>query len=237
MSKKNQRFPDPVKIKAMLCCDRHCCLCGKQCSTHIEIHHIEPIDKGGKNTFDNAIPLCYECHAKVAMYNDRHPKGSKYRKKELIERRNQIYDKYTSPYVPPVEFKIISKQNQDGKFSIETSRFQITNLHSYLKCEAKVIQSIYCKINNEKEPLKDYKNGNYGGGNLWRLNPRTTVDCPRNIKKILGDKFPTNYQNFQVEIEVILIDKFGWEHRLYPVSWIFAEDTGWFYEPFEVHKD
>ena len=33
-------FSENDKIKCLLWCNRHCCLCGKACGTNIEIAHI-----------------------------------------------------------------------------------------------------------------------------------------------------------------------------------------------------
>lgn len=42
---------------------RRCCLCGE---LHIiQVHHIVPLEKGGTDEIDNAIPLCANCHEKV----------------------------------------------------------------------------------------------------------------------------------------------------------------------------
>lgn len=38
----------------------------------METDHIIPDGQGGSNTIDNAIPLCFECHAKVHLYNDKY---------------------------------------------------------------------------------------------------------------------------------------------------------------------
>lgn len=86
-------FSDKIKLEVMLACKRHCCLCEKFFGTHIEIHHIKQQADGGENTFDNAIPLCFECHARVREYNPHHPKGTKYTEKELKIIRDEFYEK------------------------------------------------------------------------------------------------------------------------------------------------
>ncbi len=57
----------------------------------MELHHIVPQSDGGKNTFDNCIPLCFDCHADVMAYNPSHPKGRKYTASELRTHRNRWY--------------------------------------------------------------------------------------------------------------------------------------------------
>ncbi len=237
MTKKNN-FSDKNKIKALQCCDRHCCLCGKQCATNIEIHHIQPVDKNGTKEFDNAIPLCFDCHAKVEMYNEKHPKGLKYRYEELKTRRNQIYDKYTSPYLPSIDFKIISDNSTNTNPSDnpsknpKLSRFLITNTHQYLPCKVKTTFSVY----HQKKLLHKFDKGVYGGQDCWHLNANSSANVPPNFLGLAKNKkIPKIIKQLQVQIEVIVIDKFGWEHKLLPVSWIWTPTSkGWYYEPFSV---
>jgi hypothetical protein len=55
----------------------------------IEIDHIDPQAEGGSDSYDNAIPLCFECHAEVHSYNPKHPRGRKYQSGELRAHRDQ----------------------------------------------------------------------------------------------------------------------------------------------------
>lgn len=42
---------------------RRCCLCG---TLHkVQVHHITPLNEGGTDDIDNAIPLCPNCHDEV----------------------------------------------------------------------------------------------------------------------------------------------------------------------------
>lgn len=84
-------FPENVKLRALIACRRQCVLCGKFCGTHMELHHIKQHADGGEDTFENCIPLCFNCHADVATYNPHHPRGTKYSEAELIERRDIFY--------------------------------------------------------------------------------------------------------------------------------------------------
>ena len=47
------------------------------------MHHIVPLADGGENTYDNAIVLCFDCHADAGHYNPKHPKGTKFSLGEL----------------------------------------------------------------------------------------------------------------------------------------------------------
>src|SRR5258706_10434908 len=98
-------FPDDVRERLLLWCDRHCCLCKRPCDVLIELHHIVPKAKGGDDTEDNAIPLCFDCHARVGHYDATQPKGTRYRPEELKRRRDQIYDEFTRHLVPPLDYQ------------------------------------------------------------------------------------------------------------------------------------
>lgn len=84
-------FPQAVIDNALIACRRHCCLCHKHCGLKMELHHIKPRAEGGKDTFDNCIPLCFDCHADQRSTDHRHPKGRKYSQKELRVRRDAWY--------------------------------------------------------------------------------------------------------------------------------------------------
>lgn len=84
-------FGEDVKIKAMVACGRCCCICHKFCGNNMEVHHIKAQEKGGSNSFENAIPLCFDCHAIVCQYDPKHPKGIKFSEKELIQHRDAWY--------------------------------------------------------------------------------------------------------------------------------------------------
>lgn len=109
----NVGFPVKIKEDALVSCGRHCCLCHKFCGLKIEIHHIKPKASGGPDTFENAIPLCFDCHADMRTYDVKHPKGTKYSESELIRFRNNWYSKvknsggFSVSNPPPETDKII----------------------------------------------------------------------------------------------------------------------------------
>lgn len=84
-------FNRSVKEEVLVKCGRHCALCHKFCGTKIELHHIKQKADGGEDSFENCIPLCFDCHAEVKAYNPRHPKGTAYTESELIQHRNILY--------------------------------------------------------------------------------------------------------------------------------------------------
>src|SRR5690349_4762640 len=58
----------------------------------MEVDHIIPRGEGGADTVDNAIAVCFECHADIHSYNDRHPRGRKFRPIELRGHKEQWLD-------------------------------------------------------------------------------------------------------------------------------------------------
>lgn len=86
-------FSKKVKEDALVACKRYCCLCRSHCGQKMQMHHIKQKSDGGDDTFDNAIPLCLNCHADVKAYNPHHPIGTPYGEKELRRRRDAFYKK------------------------------------------------------------------------------------------------------------------------------------------------
>lgn len=84
-------FNEDTKARMFIKCARLCCLCFKQCGTNIEAAHIIDQHAGGSDEEDNGIPVCLDCHQEVGAYNDKHPKGNKFRPKELKGRRDHVY--------------------------------------------------------------------------------------------------------------------------------------------------
>ncbi len=84
-------WPQKVREDALVACGRSCCVCRMFCGRNIELHHIVMESKGGESTFDNCIPLCFNCHAEAGHYNIEHPKGTKYSSNELRRHRDNWY--------------------------------------------------------------------------------------------------------------------------------------------------
>ena len=70
-------------------CHRRCCICHRFCGTKIETDHIDPRAESKDDSIENAIPVCFECHAEIHSYNDQHPRGRKFRPGELRQHRDQ----------------------------------------------------------------------------------------------------------------------------------------------------
>lgn len=84
-------WPQKIKENVLIACGRRCCVCHRFCGRNIELHHIEMESNGGETTYENCIPLCFDCHAEAGHYNINHPKGTKYSPAELRAHRNLWY--------------------------------------------------------------------------------------------------------------------------------------------------
>ena len=82
-------FPRDEVDELLVACHRRCCICHRFCGVKMETDHIVPAADGGPDTIDNAIPVCFECHAEIHSYNDRHPRGRKFRPEELGQHKQQ----------------------------------------------------------------------------------------------------------------------------------------------------
>lgn len=78
------------EVAALLArCHRRCCICHRFCGVKIETDHIKPAAQTGTDNIDNAIPVCFDCHAEIHSYNDRHPRGRKLGPEELHKHKEQ----------------------------------------------------------------------------------------------------------------------------------------------------
>lgn len=85
-------FPKAVKDEVMAKSARRCAVCHQFKAVGVEVHHIKPKAQGGKDTIDNAIPLCFDCHCAAGHYNPKHPRGTKFSQCELRMQRDALYD-------------------------------------------------------------------------------------------------------------------------------------------------
>src|SRR5262249_27506902 len=82
-------FSVAIKQEAILKSRRHCCFCKKWAGRNIEVHHLIQEADGGSNEIDNAIVLCFDCHADAGHYNPHHPLGNKIDATELRKNRDE----------------------------------------------------------------------------------------------------------------------------------------------------
>ena len=86
-------FSKANREKAMVLAARRCCVCRRFKGVGVEVHHITPLARGGKNSLDNAIVLCFDCHCAAGHYNPRHPRGTKFNPGELRKHRDDWFQR------------------------------------------------------------------------------------------------------------------------------------------------
>lgn len=219
------RFKEKDKVKILLWCGRHCSLCEKACGSDIEISHIDP--EGG-NDIDNAIPLCFDCHARIGRYNEKHPRGTKYRPKELKKLREQTYEKYTRHLVPPMHFEItqIIRKN----LSLPLRKFPNVGFNISVGESPPVRAKVEVKIIHDGRNLGiiKHKTGYYTGETVWNLKPNTTVFGNFSVPK----KYADSTKDLKLEVRVTLIDQYDREHKYPPQCWTYVRKHNyWFLEP------
>ena len=82
-------FPKKEVEDLLVQCHRRCCICHRYCGVKMEVDHINQRADSGNDAIENAIPVCFECHAEIHSYNDRHPRGRKFTAEELRKHRDQ----------------------------------------------------------------------------------------------------------------------------------------------------
>jgi hypothetical protein len=224
-TKHGERVPIPEedRAKLFLWCARHCCFCGKACTTNIIIHHID--GNPANNDLDNLIPVCFDCHGELERYNPQHPVGTKYRHLEIKARREQIFEQYTLPYLRQIEINIsrlIYGSRQQRKLG-DTS------------CTVRTLsQDIAVKLRLEIIP---YHNGQrmeadlgalYSGRALWNLNP-TQLVAGHFFVPISEDAVPFH---FRIEAHWSIVDVLEREHRMLPFSYVLSDpEKDWYFDP------
>jgi len=218
-------FSEDNRIRVLLWCNRHCCLCGKACDTDIEVHHIE---QEGENVpdIDNAIPLCFECHGKIRSYNPQHPVGTAYKTREIKARRDQIYEEHTRHLVPPIHFYLTQKRIDGSSHSLPFVGFHLQHLGDslpvHIRVEAKIL------LGTKDLGLVKHTNGYYDGGVHWNINPRTLFWGGFGIPQ----EYVDSGEELKIEIRVTVIDQYEREHRLLPQCWRYVKDSNlWNLEP------
>ena len=81
-------FSPAVRKEALIASARHCSVCHRYKGVKVEVHHIVPESEGGSNEIENAIVLCFDCHADAGHYNPNHPRGTKMSPEELREAKD-----------------------------------------------------------------------------------------------------------------------------------------------------
>lgn len=213
-------FPSELREKVLLWCDRRCCICKRGCDLLIEVHHIVPESKGGSNDEDNAIPLCFDCHAKV-HFNDSQPIGTKYKADELKKRRNQVYDECTRHLAPILSYRVIQDREPPQ------ASFQIRHTGNAPWVKAKVNLEIFLD-----GKLADNPNcGLYSGTAFWHLNPGEGVDGLFTI----STTSKLDRADVRVGINIEIFDMYDHLHGLLPISYVLQpESWEWYLDPMPV---
>jgi hypothetical protein len=198
-------------------------LCKKACGLDIEVDHIKPVAAGGTNAIDNAIPLCYKCHAKVHHYNDLHPRGTKYWNEELKIRREQVYEEFTRHLVPPIYYTVTQDLGNNQKRVLPDVGFLLQHLGDSLPVH--VIVGLKILWNGKKlAPPK----GHYDKSKRWRLNPRMLVMGHFNLPTMRT----RSIVRLEVEAAVTIVDRYDRHHELLPVGWVYTPAAkSWYLEP------
>lgn len=210
-------FPPSVRRKVLLWCDRHCCLCKRPCGLDIEVDHLIPSDDGGRDDVENALPLCFDCHARVHRYNDRHPRGTKYFHLELRARRDQVYELFTRDLAPPVLCEITQTLSEGKARELPDTGFLLHHKGDGLPVRVRVSVSI------NGVTLKGH---HYCGKKVWRLNPRRTISA----------HFPLPKRKYRGRISAVVtcsvIDAIDFEHQHLPVQYLYVRKGNfWYLEP------
>ena len=213
-------FSPQIRTKVLLWCDRHCCLCKKPCGVNIEVHHIVPEESGGKSEIENAVALCFDCHSEVMRYNERHPKGNKFKPKELIARRDQVFEEFTRHLVPPIHYKITQNIPYGPDRSFPDVGFVLS--HNGDSLPVRVLSKICLVLENDSLlPMR----GQYSGDGYWNLNPGFVVSGHFQI--------PAGEYEEQTEIrlrvEVSIIDQYERRHDHLPIDYVYVRDRNYWY--------
>jgi hypothetical protein len=220
MAKRKHEFSEADKVRVLLWCGRHCCLIGKMTGVGMEVAHLET----GRSDIDNAIPLCFDCHAAIGHYNRRHPRGRKFSIAELKARRDQVYEQHTRHLVPPVQYSL----TQEGR-TLPDLGFQISNLGNTYPIRARIEVNLFQGIRAFGPPETS---GHYNGKYVWNLNPGFGVSGHFNVP---AEMLQSTTEPMRARIDVTLIDIYDREHKLLPVGYVHALGTQsyWYFEPSE----
>jgi hypothetical protein len=220
MPSRRNDFREEDKIRVLLWCARHCCLCGKFAGLGIEVAHLDP----KKSDVENAMPLCFDCHAAIGHYNARHPRGRKYSIPELRARRDQVYEEHTRHLVAPVTYRL----SQDGA-QIPAVHFEIINVGDTYPVRARVR---VCLVQGDKDLGSPQTAGHYDGTYLWNLNPRQLV---LGNFRVPQEVLQQPMEPLRARVDITLVDIHEREHKMLPGGYIHrlgAQDD-WYFEPCE----
>ena len=205
-------FKESDKLKCLLWCNRHCCLCGRTCGIDIEFAHIIPRKEKGSGHIDNALPACYDCHAKVERYNKEHPKGNKYRIAELKARREQVYEEQTRHLVPPIRH-ILTQENR--KFP----KVGFGLIHAGSSLPVKVLVDLTIRLGERS--LGNLKSMHYNGKKPWNMNPALSYMGGFN----LPEETVKSKKRVSIEVNIEIIDQYERRHAQLPTMYYYRRQS------------
>ena len=177
------------------------------------------------NAIDNAIPLCYECHAKVGHYNIEEPRGNKYSPNELKRRREQVYEEFTRHLVPPIDFQITQRLLNGAQRKFPDVGFEISNLGRGLPVKVYLSVDIYKNSRKVHNP-----GGHYAKKIPWKMNPGMRVQG----HFVIPEKVLENTSRISAIVnDIEIVDEYERPHKLFPMEWVYEIDKGadWWYNP------
>lgn len=208
-------FSKDVKERALIACKRHCVLCEREKGQNIECHHIIPRAEGGEDTFENCIPLCFDCHAEVGSYNSKHPKGTKFSPEELKIRRDSFYQRVAAGEFPKNTVDINCNNEDKILYQKIKEVFQSQDLKYYLTevdlgndFENRIFYPLYQLMEYNNDPEYRFVNNEI---EAYRKKLFATVNEFLNYKA--KNTFPTNYGT--QAIYTWKNDKYSFEEKLH----------------------
>jgi uncharacterized phage infection (PIP) family protein YhgE len=173
----------------------------------IETDHIIPKSEGGTDEIENAIPLCFECHTEIHLYNDKHPKGRKYTPNELqkhkvqwieiCKRSPETFAQYANfanggPFygiIGELEFNqlksglMITYETEEFSRSIRDGSLSL--LDDDLKED---IMATYALIKSTNQSIKEFQDTKETGGNWVKSQKQTEIVSEMKvIQKVIKD--------------------------------------------------
>ena len=225
--------PDRTRVKLFNWSARHCCFCGKPCTTNIEIHHID--GDHDNNVEDNLMPVCFDCHGELPRYNTEHPRGTRYREAEIKARREQIYELHTRPYLRQAGIKVskfvAQARTPDGN-PIERPLGDTSFTAQSHSTDLPICLRIHITPFQEETQLDAQLSDLYQGRDLWNLNPGQAVMGHFHLP-ITPESDPFR---FRVEIHWSIVDVVEREHEMLPFSFVWSDSArDWWYDPRVIH--
>lgn len=229
-----RKFSKKTRNQVLLWCARHCCLCGKSCGLNIEIDHIQPELASPKlNAVDNAIPVCYDCHAVLEQSRASSPRGSSFSVEEVKARREQVYEDHTRHLVPVLSYGPIN----DPNMAFPCVRFFIQNNDGSLQVWAQCVVDILVEGKLYGRPV-----GHYRGERDWICNPGLAAIGWFDLSNRSVVPRQPDYRgpapehalgkDVRLRVHLKIIDTFKRSHDRLPVEWYYDWTRAlWVYDP------